>query len=78
MTTPDIVAAAVPYAVQALVAIALGTYGWWHTAHNAAVAEIRRNGPRPSLHDTLRTAPDEELRRRYFALRAAADRRAAA
>lgn len=30
MTTADIIAAAVPYAVQALVAIALGTWAAWH------------------------------------------------
>lgn len=78
MTTSLILAAAVPYAVQALVAVVLGTFGWWQTAHNAAVAEVRATGARPSLRDALASAPDEALRRRYHRLRAEADRQAVA
>jgi len=75
VTTTQIIAAAIPYAVQAVVAIALGTYAAYQTAHNTAMERTRWIGARP-----LGPIPDEdgELRRRHRALRAAGHRSAAA
>ena len=75
MTTTDIILAAIPWAVQALVAVTLGTYAWYWTAHNTAVERARWIGPRPL---GAIPAEDRALRARYAALRRAANRRAVA
>lgn len=66
MTTASIIAAAVPYAVQAIVAIALGTHAAYWTAHNVAVERTRWIGARPL---GALPAEDSALRARHRKLR---------
>lgn len=75
MTPTEIIVAAIPYTVQALVAVTLGTYAAYWTAHARAVERTRWIGARPL---GAIPAEDRALRLRYAALRRAADRRAVA